>query len=68
MLGRLLFQHAECSVCAMKWNFVIRYKDRVTCEFMEFAVEEGYPPSSMTLSPDMDSSDDGKNGGGPEMR
>ncbi|XP_069690839.1 insulin-like growth factor 2 mRNA-binding protein 1 isoform X3 [Periplaneta americana] len=32
---------------------------------MEF--EEGYAPSSMTLSPDVDSSDDAKNGGGPEM-
>jgi hypothetical protein len=35
---------------------------------MEFAAEEGYPPSSMTLSPDMNSSDDAKNGGEPEMR
>jgi hypothetical protein len=35
---------------------------------MEFIAEEGYIPSSMTLSPDMDSSDDAKNGGAPEMR
>jgi hypothetical protein len=42
--------------------------DSVTCEFMEFAAEEGYAPSSMTLSPDMNSSDEAKNGGGPEMR
>jgi hypothetical protein len=35
---------------------------------MEFAAEEGYAPSSMTLSPDMDSSDDAKNDGGPEVR
>jgi hypothetical protein len=35
---------------------------------MEFVAAEGYTPSSMTLSPDMDSSDDAKNGGGPEMR
>lgn len=41
--------------------------DGVTCEFMEFASEEGYAPSSMTLSPDMNSSDEAKNGGGPEM-
>jgi hypothetical protein len=35
---------------------------------MEFTDEEGYAPSSMTLSPDMNSSDDTKNGGGAEMR
>lgn len=35
---------------------------------MEFATEEGHAPTSMTLSPDMDSSDDAKNGGGPELR
>jgi hypothetical protein len=40
----------------------------VTCKFMEFIAEEVYIPTSMTLSPDLDSSDDVKNGGGPEMR
>jgi hypothetical protein len=57
------------SVVYVQWSETLSFVIRAVCrEFMEFVAEEGYPPSSMTLSPDMDSSDEAKNGGEPEMR